>query len=119
MPRFRPIVDKTSSFYYNVGSFVTELLILLTRNEFALKYSFDAPTETRNIPPQLTDDDHMFASFDMIFLFTNVPLNRTVNIVLDRAYNENFMNTNLRKRTLKKLIKGTCSETVFTANNKY
>ena len=28
------------------------------------------------------------------------------------------MNTNLRKRTFKKLIKDTCSKTVFTANKK-
>ena len=61
----------------------------------------------------------MFASFDVIVLFTNVPLNRAVNIILDRAYHENLVNTNLRKRTLKMLIKGTYIKTVFTANKKF
>ena len=64
-----------------------------------------------NIPPQLFDND-------VNSLFTNVPLNRIVNIILDCVYNENLVNTNLRKRTLKKLIEDTCSKTVFTANEK-
>ena len=42
-----------------------------------------------------------------------MPLNQTVSIMLDRVYNENLVNTNLRKRALKKLIKDACSKTVF------
>ena len=64
-----------------------------------------------NIPPQLFDND-------VNSLFTNVPLNRIVNIILDCVYNENLVNTNLIKRTLKKLIKDACNKTVFTANEK-
>lgn len=114
MPRFCPIVGTTSSCCYNVGSFLTELLTPLTHNEFATQDFFDTPAKVRNIPPQLIDDGYMFASFDVIILFTNMPLNKAVNIILDRAYYENIVNPNLRKRTLKKLIKGTCSKTVFT-----
>ena len=51
-------------------------------------------------------------------LFTNVPLQRTINIILDRVYNNKLIATQLKKRTLKKLIKNTCSKTVFSANNK-
>lgn len=40
-------------------------------------------------------------------------LNRTVNIALDRVYDENLVNTNSCKRTLKDLIKGTCGKTIF------
>ena len=51
-------------------------------------------------------------------LFTNVPLQRTINIILDRFYNNKLVATQLKKQTLKKLIKDTCSKTVFSANNK-
>ena len=85
--------------------FLTELLTPLTHNEFVLKNSFDAVAKIHNIPPQLFDNGCIFASFDVTSLFTNVPLNRTVNIILDRVYNENLVMTNLRKRILKKLIK--------------
>ena len=62
--------------------------------------------------------DTYFASFDVKSLFTNVPLQRTINIILDRVYNNKLIATQLKKRTLKKLIKDTCSKTVFSANNK-
>ena len=83
-----------------------------------MKDSFHAAAKFCNIPTQLFDNGYIFASFDVSSLFINVPLNRTVNIILDRVYNENLVKKNLRKRTLKKLIKDTCRKTVFTANKK-
>ena len=103
LPPFHPIVDTTTLCYHNLGSFLTELLTPLTRNEFVLKDSFDAAAKICNIPRQLFDNGYIFASFDVTSLFTNVPLNITVNIILDRVYNENLVNTNKRKRTLKKV----------------
>ena len=93
-----------------MGSFLTDLLNSLTHNEFVLKDSFDATAKIDNVPPQLFDNGYIFASFDVTSLFTNVPLNRTVNIILDRVYNESLVNASLRMRTLKKLIKDTCSK---------
>ena len=97
---------------------LTELLTRLTQNEVVLKNPFDAATKICNIPAQLFDNVYIFESFDRSSLFTNLPLNRTVNIISDRLYNENLVDTQLRKRTLKKLIKDTCSKIVFTANKK-
>ena len=85
-----------------MGSFLTDLLNSLTHNEFVLKDSFDAAAKIDNVPPQLFDNGYIFASFDVTSLFTNVPLNRTVNIILDRVYNESLVNASLRMRTLKK-----------------
>ena len=85
---FCPIVGTTSSGYYNVGSFLTELLTALTHCEFVLKDSFGAAGKIRNIPPQLFDNGYIFASFDGTSLFTKVLLNRAVNIILDCVFNE-------------------------------
>ena len=101
-----------------MGLFLTDLLNPLTHNEFVLKDSFDAAAKIDNIPQQLFDNGYIFASLDMTSLFTNMPSNKTFNIILDSVYNEDLVNTDLRKRTLKKLIKDTCSKTVFTANKK-
>ena len=57
-------------------------------------------------------------SFDVTSLFTNVPLNKTIDIILKRVYNEKLINTNLTKRTMKKLLKDACTKTGFTFNNK-
>ena len=51
-------------------------------------------------------------------LFTNVPLKKTVNIILKRIYNEKQIPTSLPKRSLKNLMLDTCQKTAFSFNNK-
>ena len=62
--------------------------------------------------------NHKFISFDVESLFTNVPISKTINIILKRIYDDKLISTNLRKRTLKKRILNTCTKTAFTFNNK-
>ena len=97
---------------------MTELLNPLTQNEFIIRDSFDAANKIKSILPKVFNDGYIFASFNVESLFTNVPLQRTINIILDRVYNNKLVTTQLKKPTLKKLIKDTCSKIVFSANNK-
>ena len=89
----------------------------MTINKYTLKDSYDTATRIRNIPTELFDQGYVFVSFDVVSLFTNVPLQLTTNIILNRVYNEQPVETNLKKSTLKKLIKDTCMKTVFSCNN--
>ena len=50
--------------------------------------------------------------------FANVPLQRTLDIILDRIFNKKLIDTNLKKSTLRKLILDTYTKTVFSCNNK-
>ena len=52
-------------------------------------------------------------------LFNNVPIKRTVDIILRRIYQDRVISTNLKKRTLMKLMLDTCTKTVFSFNNKF
>ena len=99
LPSFRPIIDTTSTPYYNIGKFLSSLLQPLTHNDYNLKESFDAVKRIRSIPPELFDDDYQFVSFDAQSLFTNVPVKKIIKIILDRVYNKKLINTNLKKRT--------------------
>ena len=96
LPKFRPIVDTTSTCYYNVGSYLTELLNPLTENEFIFRDSFDAAKKIKSILPEVSNDGYIFASFDVESLFMNVLLQRTVNIVLDCVYNNKLKLLNLK-----------------------
>ena len=78
-----------------------------------LKYSFDAATQIKNIPQELFDQGYRFVSFDVVSLFTNVPLQKTINIVLKKVYVEKVINTIIQKNTMRKLIKDTCEKTAF------
>ena len=86
LPAFRPVVDTTTTPHYNVGKFPSSLLNLLTINDYNLHDSFHAVSEIKTIPHSLFDQDYHFVSFDMASLFTNVPLKRTIEIILKRCF---------------------------------
>ena len=52
-------------------------------------------------------------------MVTNVPLKRTVNIILRRIYIDKVIPTTLRKRTMKKLLLDACTKTAFSFNSKF
>ena len=64
------------------------------------------------------ENGYQYISFDVESLFTNVPIKRTVDIILKRIYEDKLVSTNLKKHTLKKLILDTCTKTSFSFNNK-
>ena len=51
-------------------------------------------------------------------LLRNVPLKKTIQVILNRVYTEKLITTTLKKRTLKKLIMDTCSKTAFLSGGK-
>ena len=117
LPPFRPIVDTTNTPHYGIGKFLSTLLNPLTLNDYTVKDSFEAAGRIRAIPEHLFQQGYRFVSFDVTSLFTNVPLERTVNVILKRVYEENLIETTLKKRTLKKLILDACKKTAFSFNN--
>ena len=113
IPPLRPIVDTIGSTHYGVGKFISNLLHPLTLNDYHLKDSFAAADKINSIPKQLFQEGYKFVSFDVKSLFTNVPLDKTIKVILDRVYKDKVISTTLKKRTLKKLMKDTCSKTAF------
>ena len=47
------------------------------------------------IKHQKVPDGHKIVSFDVVSLFTNVPLDTTIKIILKRIYNNNEINTSI------------------------
>ena len=113
IPPLRPIIDTIGSTHYGVGKFISQLLNPLTRNQYSLQDSFEAADRIKAIPQALYDEGYKLISFDVTSLFTK----KTVNVILDRVYKDKIIQTNLKKRTLKKLIIDTCSKTAFSYNN--
>ena len=106
IPLFRPIIETTGTTHHPVAELVylSELLTPLTHNDCYLKDSFDAAMVISRILPQVREnDEYMFISLDVVSLFTNMPLKKSVNIILKRIYNEKQITAPLSKRSLKKL----------------
>ena len=90
VPSFRLIVDTTNTPHNGVGKFLTNLRNPLTQNDYTVKDSFETVNMIRKIPPELSDEGYRIS-------FTNVPLNKTINIMLERIYKENFVNKVTKK----------------------
>ena len=71
--------------------FLASLLNPLTLNQFNLNDTFDAVSAIKAIPPGLLDEDYRFVSFDVVSLFTNVPLKWTIDLVLKRLSDEKLI----------------------------
>ena len=56
-------------------------------------------------------------SFDVKSLFTNVPLNEMIDIILTKVYDENKIDTKMPKSTLKELLYLCTKHVHFKFNN--
>ena len=118
IPNFRPILDTSCTVYYGVGKYLSNRLNPLTLNGYSLKDSFEATQRIHSIPIELFAQGYRYVSFNVVSLFTNVPLKKTIEIILKRVYNDQLVQTKLEKRTLKKLLLDAYQKTAFFFNGK-
>ena len=57
-------------------------------------------------------------SFDVVSLFTNVPLRDTINIIFKKVYDEQLIKTKITRKNLEKLLLVCTQGTPLTFNNK-
>ena len=96
IPFFRPVIDTTRTTHYSVGKYLSELLNTLTQNMYTVKDSFDAANKINQILPSVQNSDkYVFFSLDVVSLFTNVPLKKTVDIILKRIYTDKEITSTL------------------------
>ena len=119
IPKFRPIIDTTGTTHYQIGKFLSDLLHPLTTNEHTVKDTFDAKSRIESIDPALFEQGFKYVSFDVESLFTNVSLERTLQIIERQVYDEEELSTKLKRSTLRKLVRDTCKKTVFSCNDVY
>jgi len=79
----RPIMSAIGTFNYKLAKFLVPILQPLTGNQLTVHSSFSFVDEIT----QLTlSHDAVMVSFDVASLFTNIPLDETVNIILDNLF---------------------------------
>ena len=87
MFQFRPIFNAINTPSYNISKFLVPHLSHLTKNDYAVKDSFDFVSDICKID---NANDYYMASFDIENLFTNVPLGETISIILNLLFTENI-----------------------------
>ena len=109
----RPIVSNIGTVSYQVPKYLAKLLSLLDKSEYTVQSSteFIEHIKTKTVPR-----GYHLIPFDIISLFTNVPLDATIDIVLKRIYDNREINTAISKREMKELIKISTKDVHFNFN---
>ena len=113
-PPFRPILSAINTPSYKIAKFLTPLLAKLTKNEFVSKDSFEFARVVRNQNPDL-----FMASFDIDSLFTNVPLDETIDISVKKLFGRRKKYEGFSKEQFKKLLILAVKNSFFLFNGTY
>ena len=97
----RPIVSNIGTATHKVARYLCELLSPLGKSNYTVDSTkeFVEKIKTLRIP-----NDHVMISFDVVSLFTNVPLNRTIEIILRKVYDEKLIRTKIKRHEMRELL---------------
>ena len=96
----RPIMSAISTHTYKMSKFIIPYISQWSKNEYTIYDSFSFTNEIINFK----NNNYIMASFDIKSLYTNVPLNETINIILDQAFHNNSEYCKFDKGQLKKYL---------------
>lgn len=80
-------MDQTGTFTYKASQVIAKYLSPLTKNGFKFKDTLDF-ADMLKAEFSLSKNEEYFL-YDVESLFTNIPLNDTINYILDQVYNKN------------------------------
>ena len=109
----RPIISQIGSYTYELAKFLVPILMPLTTNQYTVKDSFSFVNSLMSL-----QNISFMASFDVVSLFTNIPLNETIELCLDKLYTDTDLVHNLPRKTLKTLLNYACKENHFLFDDK-
>ena len=109
----RPILSATGTYNFNLAKWLEEKLKPLSVNEYTITDVFEFADEIRSSP--INED--ILVSYDVTALFTNVPLSETIDILVDKAFTNDWFNQtydlNLEKEELTQLLEVATTNQLF------
>ena len=107
-PPFRPILSAINTPSYKLAKFLVPLLSDLTKNKYVSKDSFEFAKNIRNQNPEL-----YMSSFDIDSLFTNVPIDETIEITIKKLFGRKKKYIGFSKDQFKKLLSFAVKKILF------
>ena len=97
-PKFGPIVLSIGTFNYNLARFLCDLFSPLVPNDYSCKDTFSFASQIKNV----NLSKKFLVSCNVTSLFTNIPLQETIAIVIILIFNHK-PNLNITKKNFKNL----------------
>ena len=101
-----PIVSTVGTFYYETAKYLAEYLQPLTVNEYVTK-------DTTEFPSRLTNRT-LGVSYDVTSLFTQVPLEETLDYIIEEIYTKHKLPPISSKLLYKRLLNNVTKKVLFS-----
>ena len=113
-PPFRPILSAIGTCTYNLAKFFVPLLKDFTVNNYTVSDTFSFAEDIRKQNPNL-----YMTSFDVDSLFTNIPLDETIQICTNNLFKDKRKVKGLLKKQCKVLLDLATKKSCFLFNGEY
>ena len=113
-PSLRPILSATGTPTYDLAKFLVPILKPLTENEYTVHDSFSFANDVRKLSSK-----NLMASLDVESLFTNIPLEETIDNIINDLYLSTEKVHNFEKHELKQLLMFAAFESFFVFDGEY
>ena len=97
----RPIISNIGTTLYYLAKHLAKILAPLSKSEYTVQNTKDF---VNFIKPQKIPSNHQLISFDVVSLFTNVPIDATIDIIIRRIYEFKEIDTRSTKNEMRELI---------------
>ena len=115
----RPILSATGTYNYALAKWLDEKLKPLSVNRYTISDTFSFAEEIKNL---VIDQNDILVSFDITSLFTNVPLQETIETIAEKAFVDNWFNVthslNITKPDLVQLLEVVTMNQLFQFDGK-
>ena len=91
--KLRPVFSSIGTFNYNLARFLCDLLSALVPNDYSCKDTFSFVSQIKNA----NLSKKFLVSYDVTSLFTNIPLQETIDIAINLIFNHNPNLTIIKK----------------------
>ena len=111
----RPILSANNTTTYNLSKYLVDLLSNIDLNQHTVKNSYEFSKFITSIP---NADSYTMCSFDVKSLFTNIPLDETIDICINRLFpNPDSTFHNYDKKQFKNILQLATKDTNFMFND--
>ena len=111
----RPIVSNIGTATYGISKYLAKLLHPLSVSDYTINSTNDFVNKMKD---EEVPTGYKLVSFDVTSLFTNVPLDHTINLILRKIYREKLIKTKIQRKEMKMLLELCTKELHFCFNNK-
>ena len=110
---FRPILSAIKTPSYNIAKYLVPILEPIATNKFTIKNSFEFAKEV------IEQDSGLYmASLDVESLFTNIPLEETINVSCDSLFSNEAKTNNFNRNDFEKLFRMALQNNFFNFDGK-